>query len=37
VSEEELEEVLKEAVLPYVASDGAIHMENWFRYVVAGP
>jgi len=37
VGEEEMERAVKDAVLPFIAGDGTIHMENWFRYVVASP
>jgi SAM-dependent methyltransferase len=35
VSEEKLEEAVRNAVRPYQAKDGSIHLENSFRYVVA--
>ena len=37
VSAEKLEKAVRDAVRPYQASDGSVHMENWFRYVAATP
>jgi SAM-dependent methyltransferase len=37
VSEEQLKRAVWDAVRPYQASDGSIHMENWFRFVAATP
>ncbi|MFQ5923342.1 MAG: class I SAM-dependent methyltransferase [Anaerolineales bacterium] len=35
VGAEKVKEALAEAVRPYQAGDGSIHMMSWFRYVVA--